>query len=166
MADTVSRISLLDTPQNCVQIRSRLLGRNARLKPPKNKAYVLPPLIRQYPLYIERARQQNVGLAKELKPGGHHAYNLPAPSVKRQRLTDDGWIAAEAPAPDTHNSGSPQGASGPILIRRECTPQLWRDAERRKQIGCHLDGINLFRFASPRQICLPGRVCDQMVKSL
>jgi hypothetical protein len=81
-------------------------------------------------------------------------------------LTDDGWIAAEAPLPIRITQDRHKGASGPILIRRECTPQLWRDAERRKQIGCRPDGIKLFRFASPRQICLLSRVCDQMVKSL
>src|SRR5262249_13123526 len=122
------RTGLLDPQQNRIQFRPRLLGRNAGLESPNTIPEEAYSLVRQLLLDVERARQQHISLAHELKPRRHYADHLPASSVERQRLTDDGRVAAEAPLPESVAQDYHRRDAGPILFRRERPPQLRRDA--------------------------------------
>src|SRR4030095_3487408 len=93
-------------PQNQVQFRPRLLEREARLEPPHKSDVAL--VVRQLPLRIERKRQPDVNSAG--RPAFSYAYfpefgrhnpdDRPALASQRQRLADDGRIAAAAALPE------------------------------------------------------------------
>src|SRR5262245_33715367 len=96
---------------------------------------------------FKRKRQQRIELLNELKIGRHHADYLPAFSTKLQRLTDNRRVASEAPLPESVAQDRHRRAPASMLFRREHSPQLWRDAERRKQVCCGPYVIQPLRFA-------------------
>jgi Bacterial protein of unknown function (DUF839) len=157
---------LSEASQNRFQFHARLLDGNTRLQPPNNLTDKerFPPGSRQHLLYIEHSWQKHISFLNELKTGRHDADNLSAASVERQRLADDSRVAAEASLPESVTEDRHKRSSGPVLFRCERPPQLRCYAERRKQVGCHPQGIELLRFASSRQIYSPADESDQIGK--
>src|SRR5262249_18898222 len=137
-----------EAPHNQVRFRTRLLQREARLEPPNHMEPVIPQLA--LIIHIDCERQQDVSLfqGKEAtRSGRHNSDDRPALAAQRQRLTDDGRIAAEASMPESMTEERHTRGFVSILLRREGPPQLRRQTQRWKHIGRDTKNLQSIRRA-------------------
>src|SRR5262249_33344009 len=72
-------------------------------------------------------------------------------AVERERLTDDGGVAAESPLPKTVTQQHDVGRARTVFARLKGAPDNWLDAERLEKIGGPARALNPLWRAAPGQ---------------
>src|SRR5262249_61664295 len=88
---------------------------------------------------------------RELEIGRQHADNCIWTAVERERLTDDGCVAAESPLPKTVTQQHDVGRARTILARLKGATEDRLDAERLEKIGGPARALNPLWRAPPCQ---------------
>src|SRR5262245_42069926 len=145
------RVLPLEFHRHFVPLRLRLFDGHARFEPPDHAEKVAagPELLR---VQIERCPE--LGLNRELLPGGRHADNLIGQPVEQQRFAEGVWIGAESVPPKGVTDHYDRGGAGTLLMRLEAASKRGLRAKRREKVGRDRSPYNLLRraFAAETQI--------------
>src|SRR5262249_11919185 len=116
-------------------IRRRLLDADARFKPAYDIGSVHVSAAELRLIGHIRRPHFSPAARRELEIGRQRADNCIWTAVERERLTDDGGVAAESPLPKTVTQQHDVGRARTILARLKGATEDRLDAERLEKIG-------------------------------
>src|SRR5262245_64245996 len=92
-------------------------------------------------------RRPQLNAIGELETGRHHSRHLTTRAVEHDRLSDEVWISAKTPAPQTMTQKRHRIAARFVLFRQKGAAQRRPDTERRKEFRRDLPSDYSLRLA-------------------
>jgi hypothetical protein len=104
---------------------------------------------------VERERRPHLRAHREVESLRRDADDFVGLGVERDRPSDDGGIAAEAPVPEPMADDGAAMAAGGFLVCQEPAAERRLHAERREEIRGHAEALHPLRLVPANQVHVP-----------